>query len=96
MNRRPFIRALSGGLLAAPLAAEVQPAGEMPGLCFLASSSGLPRYAHSSFFQGLRDPARLFEIHPLTVGVHSMSGAAFSRFLYHRRGGDNVAPRGAR
>jgi hypothetical protein len=29
MNRRAFLSALSGGLLAAPLAAEAQPAGRM-------------------------------------------------------------------
>jgi putative ABC transport system substrate-binding protein len=54
MNRRTFIGSLAGGLLAAPLAAEGQPAREVHRIGFL--SSGSPS-SHSleGFRQGLRE-----------------------------------------
>ncbi len=55
MDRRSFIGTLAGGLLAAPLAAEGQPVGKIPRLCFLELSPGLSRSVYSPFFQGLRD-----------------------------------------
>ena len=55
MDRRAFISTLASGLLGAPRAAEAQPAGKMPRLCFLELSAGLSRSVYSPFFQGLRD-----------------------------------------
>ena len=55
MDRRAFLSALTGSLLAAPLAAEAQPVGKIPRLCFLELSPGLSRSVYSPFFQGLRD-----------------------------------------
>ncbi len=55
MDRRAFIVTLSGGILAGPLAAEAQPAGKIPRLCFLELNAGLWRSVYSPFFQGLRD-----------------------------------------
>jgi len=42
MDRRAFIGSLTGGLLAAPLAAEAQP-GKIPRLCFLTFDPGTPQ-----------------------------------------------------
>jgi len=56
MNRRAFLSALSGSLLAAPLAAEAQPVGKVPRLCFLTFDPGTPQSSRfDPFFQGLRD-----------------------------------------
>jgi putative ABC transport system substrate-binding protein len=55
MDRRTFLGALASGLLAAPLAAEAQPAGKIPRLCFLTFSPGIPLSTFDPFFQGLRD-----------------------------------------
>jgi putative ABC transport system substrate-binding protein len=58
MDRRAFISAVTGGLLAAPLAAEAQPAGKVPRVGFLAASSASDaanaRWIEA-FRQGLRD-----------------------------------------
>jgi len=55
MNRRAFLSALSGSLLAASLAAEAQP-GKIPRLCFLTFDPGTPQSSRfDAFFQGLRD-----------------------------------------
>ncbi len=53
MDRRAFIGALTGGLLAAPLAAEAQPAGKVYRIAFLGSTG----YASQmeAFRAGLRD-----------------------------------------
>jgi putative tryptophan/tyrosine transport system substrate-binding protein len=51
MDRRAFIGALTGGLLAAPLAAEAQPTGKIPRVGILAQNSPL----WEDFRQGLRD-----------------------------------------
>jgi putative ABC transport system substrate-binding protein len=56
VDRRAFLSALSGGLLAAPLAAEAQPVGKVPRLCFLTFDPGTPQSSRfDPFFQGLRD-----------------------------------------
>ncbi len=57
LDRRAFIAALTGGLLAAPLAAEVQPAAKVPRIGYLAANSlaSLPLNLHEAFRQGLRD-----------------------------------------
>jgi ABC-type uncharacterized transport system substrate-binding protein len=56
MNRRAFLSAVTGGLLAAPLAAEAQPAGKVPRLAYLsASSAASATWAVEAFRQGLRD-----------------------------------------
>src|SRR5437660_1909062 len=55
MERRTFMALVSGGLLAAPLAAEAQP-GKIPRLCFLTFDPGTPQSSRfDPFFQGLRD-----------------------------------------
>jgi putative ABC transport system substrate-binding protein len=51
MDRRAFLGTLAGGLLAAPLAAEAQPAGKGPRLCFLTFDS---RAAQSNKLSSLR------------------------------------------
>jgi ABC transporter substrate binding protein len=55
MDRRAFIGTLASGLLAAPLAAEAQPVGNVPRPCFLTFSPGIPLPTFDPFFQGLRD-----------------------------------------
>ncbi len=56
LDRRVFLGTLTGGLLAAPLAAEGQPAGKIPRLCFLTFDRGTPQSSRfDPFFQGLRD-----------------------------------------
>jgi hypothetical protein len=56
IDRRAFIGVLAGGLLAAPLAAEGQPTGKIPRLCFLTFDPGTPQSSRfDPFFQGLRD-----------------------------------------
>ena len=40
MERRRFIEVIAGGLLAAPLVSEAQPAGRIPRLCFLTFTPG--------------------------------------------------------
>ena len=56
MNRRGFLAAVAGGLLAAPLASEAQPPVNVPriGLLFGASSSGASHLV-DAFRQGLRE-----------------------------------------
>jgi len=73
MERRTFIATLAGGLLAAPLAAEAQPARKLPQLCFLTFDPGTarspsPRFA--AFFQGLQDLGYLNE---RTIAIHYLS-----------------------
>ena len=60
MDRRAFISTLAGGLLAAPLAVEAQPAGDLPRIGHLAiagtTSSPQPPSANwDAFLTGLRD-----------------------------------------
>ena len=56
MNRRAFLGTLSGGLLAAPLAAEAQPAGKVPRIGFLSTTSSSDRPALvDAFRQRLRE-----------------------------------------
>jgi putative ABC transport system substrate-binding protein len=50
-----FIATLAGGLLAAPLAAEAQPAGKLPRIGFLFSGASGPAREVDIFRQGLRD-----------------------------------------
>jgi putative ABC transport system substrate-binding protein len=55
MPRRAFIAGIAGGLLAAPLAAEAQPAGKVPRIGFLGLSPGANPHLRGAFLQGLRD-----------------------------------------
>jgi len=56
MNRRAFLRTLSAGLLAAPLAAEAQQAGRVPRIGFLSLTSPSDRPPLlDAFRQGLRE-----------------------------------------
>ena len=54
MDRRTLLAALAGGLLAAPLAAGAQPAGQRPRIGYLASG-GPPRHSTEVFIERLRD-----------------------------------------
>jgi putative tryptophan/tyrosine transport system substrate-binding protein len=53
LDRRTFVCALTGGLLAAPLAAEAQQAGKVPSVGYVTSSGRTVNV--DSFDQGLRD-----------------------------------------
>ena len=55
MDRRAFISTLTGGLLAAPLAAEAQPAAKVARIGFLATSLAANPHLTDAFGQGLRD-----------------------------------------
>jgi putative ABC transport system substrate-binding protein len=55
MDRRAFIGTLAGGFLAAPLAAEGQPAGKVYRIGFLFSGASGPAREVDTFRQGLRD-----------------------------------------
>jgi putative ABC transport system substrate-binding protein len=49
-----FLGTLAGGVLAAPLVSEAQPAGKIPRLCFISLGPKTPQ-SFRPFFQGLRD-----------------------------------------
>jgi ABC-type uncharacterized transport system substrate-binding protein len=55
VDRRAFLGTLAGSLLAAPLAAEAQPAGKVPRIGFLFSGASGPAREVDTFRQGLRD-----------------------------------------
>jgi ABC-type uncharacterized transport system substrate-binding protein len=55
MERRTFLGVIAGGLLAAPLAAEAQPAARVPRIGFLTINSGANPHLREAFLQGLRD-----------------------------------------
>jgi putative ABC transport system substrate-binding protein len=55
MDRRGFIGALAGGLLAAPLAAEAQPAPRNARIGYLATNLATTPHLQDAFRQGLRD-----------------------------------------
>ncbi len=55
MNRRSFLTALSGGLLAAPLAAEAQPAAKVARIGYLTTHVASSPHLPEAFRQGLRD-----------------------------------------
>ena len=56
MDRRVFLSTLCSGLLAAPLAAEAQPAGTRPRLCFMTFDPGTTQSNRFlPFFHRLRD-----------------------------------------
>ena len=55
MDRRAFIGTLTGGLLAAPLAAEAQPAAKIARIGFLALNIAAAPHLREAFRQGLRD-----------------------------------------
>jgi len=55
MNRRAFLTALSGRLLAAPLAAEAQQAAKIARIGYLALNRAAGPHRHEAFLQGLRD-----------------------------------------
>ncbi|MFI5373496.1 MAG: ABC transporter substrate-binding protein [Candidatus Rokuibacteriota bacterium] len=76
MNRRVFIGTVAGTLLAVPLAAEAQQAGNIPQLCFLTFDPGTarsPSARFDGFFQGLRD---LGYVHGKTIRIHYLSAGA--------------------
>jgi putative ABC transport system substrate-binding protein len=55
VNRRAFVGALAGGLLAAPLAARAQSAGKIPRIAFLTTTSPENSPTTDAFRQGLRE-----------------------------------------
>jgi putative ABC transport system substrate-binding protein len=55
MNRRAFLTALSGSLLAAPRAAEAQQAAKIARIGYLALNRAAGPHRHEAFLQGLRD-----------------------------------------
>jgi len=55
VDRRTFLSALTGGLLAAPLAAEAQQAAKVPRIGYLALNPTANPHLHEAFRQGLRD-----------------------------------------
>jgi putative ABC transport system substrate-binding protein len=55
MDRRTFLGTLAGGFLAAPLAAEAQPAGKIPRIGFLFYGAPGPSAEIDAFRQGLRE-----------------------------------------
>ena len=55
MDRRAFISGITGGLLAAPLGAEAQPAGKVPRIGYLSSGSATASRFVETFRQGLRE-----------------------------------------
>src|SRR6266852_9576356 len=55
MDRRVFIGSLAGGLLAAPLAAEAQPAAKIARIGYLSIDVAASVHPREAFLQGLRD-----------------------------------------
>jgi putative ABC transport system substrate-binding protein len=55
VTRRTFLGTLAGGLLAAPFAAEAQPAAQVPRIGYLALNPAANPHLHEAFRQGLRD-----------------------------------------
>ena len=55
MPRRDFMAIVAGGLLAAPLAAEAQPAAKVPRIGLLQLDPGGNPHLRAAFLQGLRD-----------------------------------------
>jgi hypothetical protein len=55
ITRRDFIGTLTGGLLAAPLAAEAQPAAKVPRIGYLVINLAARPHLREAFLQGLRD-----------------------------------------
>jgi putative tryptophan/tyrosine transport system substrate-binding protein len=56
MERRTFMAMLTGGIVAAPFAAEAQQAAKVPRIGYLAGASlSLSPHLHEAFRQGLRD-----------------------------------------
>src|SRR5438445_13748268 len=55
ISRRVFLDIVSGGLLAAPLAAEAQPATNVPRIGYLGNSLDGRPHLREAFLQGLRD-----------------------------------------
>jgi len=55
MPRRTFMVIIAGGLVAAPLAAETQPAGKVARIGFLGLNPGANPHRRGAFLQGLRD-----------------------------------------
>jgi putative ABC transport system substrate-binding protein len=55
LDRRGFIYSVTGGLLAAPLAADAQPAAKIARIGYLALNRAAGPHRHEAFLQGLRD-----------------------------------------
>jgi putative ABC transport system substrate-binding protein len=55
MKRRTFMAMLTGGIVAAPLAAEAQQAAKVPRIGYLSTGLAAPTQLREAFLQGLRD-----------------------------------------
>ncbi len=55
MDRRAFISTLAGGLLAAPLAVEGQPAGKLPRVGYVQLELPATEALREAFLEGLRE-----------------------------------------
>jgi len=55
LDRRRFLAAITGGLLAAPLAAEAQQVGKSPRIAFISATASRDSPRPRGFQQGLRD-----------------------------------------
>ena len=73
VNRRAFLSALSGGLLAAPLAVEAQQAGKVPVVGVLNSAFTGQSAAIAAFRSGLIDIG-LVEGQTITLEIRSAGG----------------------
>src|SRR5712691_1926057 len=70
MERRRFIEVIDGGLLAAPLAAEAQPAAKIARIGWLGSNLAASPHTREAFLHGLRD---LGYVEGRTVVIESRS-----------------------
>ncbi len=75
MDRRSFMGAIAGGLLAAPLAAEAQQAGKMPRIGYLAAALAANPHFPEGFRQGLRDLGYI-EGHSIVIECRDAPGKA--------------------
>jgi putative ABC transport system substrate-binding protein len=73
MNRRLFLSTLSGSLLAAPLAAEAQPAGKIARIGYLATNLAADPHQLEALLQGLRDLG-YFEGRNVTIESRAAEG----------------------
>src|SRR6266853_1608369 len=73
MNRRLFLSTLSGSLLAAPLAAEAQPAGKIARIGYLATNLAADPHQLEALLQGLRDLG-YFEGGNVTIETRAAEG----------------------
>ncbi len=79
MERRTFIGVLSGGLLAAPLAAEAQQAGKVYRIAYVSPGSRAEARVFDALRQGLRE-RQLIEGHNLVIERRYAEGNGVERW----------------